>query len=860
MVKDKTKISFAIGVAVSATAFAKTQSVKAESYTDHKIGGDIVNTSNSSYSSSNGLEIKDSSKLDFSDTKSNFYDALSKAKKNKNVTLIQDKKQTKKSAEAIKDYNEQTKQINKQVDDLNKENQNISQENQVKEEKFQKEFSKWNAKNDKYLDSIQSKTGWTKEAVKNFFGTQLPDLTYLSIGENAPVELVLGPGIEDTGVKGSLFQKLPNFDLPLKRISKGQYITYTNAFADSKTGRSIDIRYTLVDHNGTDNQIIFLPLEKQMTIEVLNGSVTKWNLQFIDHETQEPVKLDALLAAGDVDGNQLLHVDSATKVLSGRIVVSEKDATGILAYNKVFENINGPSIPDGQAWFIVPNKDNIDIVFGAYKGAYDNFLSKKNQNSTLNDINRAISNDFIEFGIGSIEKPLLGNQPMRETMTPLKDVILHYHEIGVLGTVTAKYVSEDGTILDSDHIEGEAGTKYSVKSEDFDGYELVSEPQNASGVFTDNDIEVVYRYRRVPASVKVRYEDEEGNILDKDQITGKVGEKYETQAKSFDDYKLKTIPENASGVYGKENTDVVYVYERIAKKAKLTVIDDNLNKYLEVLDTEGKLGEKISFDEAIPNLISGYEANGYELVSNSFKGQTYQKDDADNQFEIHFKHKKQKVYESKKINETIHYVDEEGKQVFGDYHASPLRFERQGIKDMVTGEAQWEEWTRDQTFDAVDSPELSGYEADPARIDEQTVGFDSPHLEFTVVYKQTYHQGLTVRPHDEPRSPQKPELKEKAVPQIPTEKTEEDSAEKETVVKEKPQASLANTAKSKSNPTPVNMPIPAKAGSGEEQAVAEKENYILPQTGNDNSKAFSFSGLMISLASLVGLRFKKKKI
>lgn len=39
MVKDKTKISFAIGVAVSATAFAKTQSVKAESYTDHKIGG-----------------------------------------------------------------------------------------------------------------------------------------------------------------------------------------------------------------------------------------------------------------------------------------------------------------------------------------------------------------------------------------------------------------------------------------------------------------------------------------------------------------------------------------------------------------------------------------------------------------------------------------------------------------------------------------------------------------------------------------------------------------------------------------------------------------------------------------------------
>lgn len=236
----------------------------------------------------------------------------------------------------------------------------------------------------------------------------------------------------------------------------------------------------------------------------------------------------------------------------------------------------------------------------------------------------------------------------------------------------------------------------------------------------------------------------------KDQVTGEINWNGEwTQAQSPPEVESPSIPgyqgdkakvEAILVSHDDQDKEITVTYHKAGQKAKLSLIDDDSKTGIQHLDASGSFGDKIVFGTDIDALIKHYEEKSYELVSNSFKDQSYQADDSQNQFEIYFKHKKQKVYESKKINEAIHYLDEEGNQVFGDYQASPLKFERQGMKDMVTGDAQWEEWTKDQTFDAVDSPALEGYEADPERIDEQTVGFDSADLEFTVVYRNSYNQ------------------------------------------------------------------------------------------------------------------------
>ncbi|WP_258115536.1 MucBP domain-containing protein [Levilactobacillus yiduensis] len=68
------------------------------------------------------------------------------------------------------------------------------------------------------------------------------------------------------------------------------------------------------------------------------------------------------------------------------------------------------------------------------------------------------------------------------------------------------------------------------------------------------------------ATVTVHYQDEAGKTLRDDEVlpTGLVGDSYETHAQEITGYQLKVVPENATGLYGVDPIDVVYVYEKTA--------------------------------------------------------------------------------------------------------------------------------------------------------------------------------------------------------------------------------------------------------------------------------------------------------
>ncbi|OXC32939.1 hypothetical protein AYP89_09290 [Lactobacillus crispatus] len=355
----------------------------------------------------------------------------------------------------------------------------------------------------------------------------------------------------------------------------------------------------------------------------------------------------------------------------------------------------------------------------------------------------------------------------------------------------------------------------------------------------------------------------------KDQVTGEIKWNGEwTQAQSLPEVESPTIPgyqadkakvEAMLVSHDDQDKEITVTYHKADQKAKLSLIDDEAKAEIQHLDASGSFRDKIVFGTDIALLIKHYEEKGYELVSNSFKDQSYQADDSQNQFEIHFKHKKQKVYESKKINETIHYIDEEGKQVFGDYQASPLKFERQGMKDMVSGDAQWEEWTKDQTFDAVASPALEGYEADPERIDEQTVGFDSQDLEFTVVYRSNYNQMMTVRPHDEDIS-QTPNVFEKQVPLKSASTVEVPEKTATSPSKEHGLDKFQKQAESSALQSKVFTDGGSLSDSNNDTLNAkDTPSEVLPQTGNSSTTNMTLSGIAMMFASLLGLKPKRNK-
>lgn len=118
----------------------------------------------------------------------------------------------------------------------------------------------------------------------------------------------------------------------------------------------------------------------------------------------------------------------------------------------------------------------------------------------------------------------------------------------------------------------------------------------------------------------------------------------------------------------------------------------------------------------------------------------------DQNFVLHFKHDTKSISDSRTVNETIHYIYEDGTKAADDTKAS-VTFKETGSKDLVTG-VETSSWSKPQTFAKVVSPVISGYTPDRVQINEITVDHDSKDIEETVIYKAD-KQKATLRFYDD---------------------------------------------------------------------------------------------------------------
>lgn len=187
-----------------------------------------------------------------------------------------------------------------------------------------------------------------------------------------------------------------------------------------------------------------------------------------------------------------------------------------------------------------------------------------------------------------------------------------------------------------------------------------------------------------------------------------------------------------------QNMEVVYL-QKVSGTVKY--IDDKTGETLgEVIDLpNGHVGDEISYSPA--DQISSYKKQGYTVVSNDFDNKQFLKKNG-NDFEIHLTHdtvtidpknppksedkinpedprpkNKQSHYPSKDkwtkdYNLTIHFKDEDGKQISKDIKLFST-WTRKITVDKVTGEIiDKEDWkTNKETYDKVDIPKLDDYVA-----------------------------------------------------------------------------------------------------------------------------------------------------
>ena len=278
--------------------------------------------------------------------------------------------------------------------------------------------------------------------------------------------------------------------------------------------------------------------------------------------------------------------------------------------------------------------------------------------------------------------------------------------------------------------------------------------------------------------------------------------------------------------------DTTITYTADKQKGSVSYVDDTTGKTLKTDSISGTTGSKSSYSTS--GSIADYKKQGYELVTDGYPADlTFDNDDTtDQNFTVHLKHQNIQSTEAKTVTETIHYQGA-GNQTPAD-HTAQVTFTRQGSTDAVTGETTYGPWSADQSFDAVKSPELKGYTADKAQIDEQTVNGDSKDLEFTVTYTADNNGGTGLNQPGKPGNGTdtgNPSSNQPGNPSQPSNATNNGVINTST-----------NTG-SKVNNGAVNSPE-------------------LPQTGENNSQSqtMSFIGILLALfGSLLGFLGIKKR-
>lgn len=187
---------------------------------------------------------------------------------------------------------------------------------------------------------------------------------------------------------------------------------------------------------------------------------------------------------------------------------------------------------------------------------------------------------------------------------------------------------------------------------------------------------------------------------------------------------------------GDKDIDQTVVYAPDTQSIVVNYIDDVTGKTLKTDTLTGK-SDRAS-DYTTKSNINGYENQHYVLVSDDTQGKPliFDHDDKAIQvYNVHLSHQTEPASQSRTVHETINYVYADGSKAADTVTAKPLTFTQTGVKDLVTGNIDWNgTWTSKQAFAEVKSPEITGYTASRVSVDPIIVDQNSSDIHQTVIY------------------------------------------------------------------------------------------------------------------------------
>lgn len=327
-------------------------------------------------------------------------------------------------------------------------------------------------------------------------------------GKVTETKVINAKDIKDYVVVGSKTQNA-TFDLTTKE--------YTFYYEKAESAGAIAHHY-IIDNNGNKT------IDKLFNDDVVNGKIgTSFSFS---PKTEE---------LGDYE-----YVESKGTT-SGTLTSKKQEATFYYQLKKTDVTVRYVTIKDGNVIdLITPVKDT-----GRINDNYTAYAKDETDNKV-----------FANYNLESATEQTIKLKSSDNTITfiySLKDakVIVHHYEEG-----TTIKIAEDETI------NGKVSKDYTTKEADVYGYILVSTPENASGMFTDEVTEVIYYYKKDMGKVITKYVDEDGKaLLEETTTNGQVGTDYQTSPATITDYELINTIGEVKGKYTKEDIVVTYVYQ-----------------------------------------------------------------------------------------------------------------------------------------------------------------------------------------------------------------------------------------------------------------------------------------------------------
>ena len=314
------------------------------------------------------------------------------------------------------------------------------------------------------------------------------------------------------------------------------------------------------------------------------------------------------------DGNviDLINPVKDTGRINDNYTANAKDEND----NKVFANYNLESATEQT--IKLKNSDNtITFIYSLKDAKIIVHYVEKETNKTLapdKEFNGKVTNKYNVSAINipkytAVDTTSYNGEYTLET----KEYTFYYEKNESAGAIAHHYIiDENGNkttdkLFEDDTISGKLDDEFSFSAKtNLGAYEFVESTGKVSGILTEEVQEAKFYYRLKSAKVIVHHYEEGTTIkvADDETIDGKVSKDYTTKEANVIGYVLVEIPQNATGKFTEEVTEVIYYYKKDMGKVITRYVDEDGKILLDETTTNGQVGTDY---QTSPATITDYE-------------------------------------------------------------------------------------------------------------------------------------------------------------------------------------------------------------------------------------------------------------